>query len=157
MSRFVLAEQGHTVQILAPVDVSGGLGSDIFSMAEYDHASIILQFGVSAAAVTKVQVEKCSDFAASVHTPIAFNVYKEETAGGDTLGSRVACEAAAGLVPNAADNIFYVIEIDAAELGDGYDKVRLLITNGVNSVIASAVAVLSGARFASVASPTVVA
>jgi hypothetical protein len=73
-------------------------------------------------------------------------IYKEETAAGDTLGSATAV-LAAGTTPSATDSIMYVIEVEAAELGDGYSTLELSLTNGVNSVIASAVAILSGERF----------
>lgn len=152
-----IAEECHVVNILPPVDITGGATSDVFSMKNYGHASIIVQIGVSAAAFTALFVEKCDDFVPTTHTDIAFYVYKEETAAGDTLGARTACTAAAGLVPSANDNIMYVIELDAAELGDGTDKLRLEITNGVNSVIASAVAILSGSRYAGDQSATAIA
>ena len=155
MSGIVIAEQCHVVNILPPVDITGGATSDVFSMGNYSHATIIMQIGVSAAAFTKLIVEKCDNFTPSTHTDMAFAVYKEETTTGDTLGSRTAV-AAAGLTPSDVDNTMYVIEIDAAELGSGYDKLRLEITNGVNSVIASAVAILSGGRYVSESTPTVI-
>lgn len=144
---FRIAEEGHIVNILPPVDITGGKTSDVFSMENYAHATIIVQIGVSAAAFTKVIVEECDDFVPTTATGIAYAVYKEETALDDTLGARTAV-AAAGLDPSANDNIFYVIEIDAAQLSPGKNKLRLNLTNGVNSVIASAVAILSGARYA---------
>jgi hypothetical protein len=150
-----LSEQGHIVNIIPPIDITGGVTSDVFSMKNYDHATIIVQVGVSAAAFTKLIVEKCDDFVPTTHTDIAYSVYKEETDAGDTLGARTAV-VAAGLTPSANDNIMYVIELDAAELED-CDKVRLEITNGVNSVIASAIAILTGSRYAGDQSPTVIA
>lgn len=156
MSGIVMAEQCHIVNILPPIDITGGATSDVFSMGNYSHATIIVQIGVSAAAFTKLIVEKCDNFTPTTHTDMAFAVYKEETDSGDTLGARTAV-AAAGVTPDAADNIMYVIEIDADELGAGFDKLRLEITNGVNSVIASAVAILSGGRYVSESSPTVIA
>lgn len=156
MNRFVAAEEGHVVNILPPIDITGGANSDVFSMKGYDHATIIVQIGVSAAAFTKLIVEECDDFVPTTHNDLAHYIYKEETALGDTLGARTAV-AAAGTTPSANDNIFYVIEIDAAELTEGYDKLRLEITNGANSVIASAVAILSGSRYAKDQSATVIA
>jgi len=156
MSGINIAETCHVVNILPPIDITGGATSDVFSMENYSHASIIVQVGVSAAAFTKLIVEACDNFTPSTHTDMAFNVYKEETDSGDTLGTRVAV-AAAGVTPSANDNIMYVIELDAAELGDGTDKLRLEITNGVNSVIASAVAILSGSRYAGDQSATAIA
>ena len=156
MPGFNIAEMGHIVNILPPVDITGGVTGDVFSMANHSHATIIVQVGVSAAAFTKIIVNECTDFAATGVTAIAYSVYKEETAAGDTLGARTAV-LAAGLTPSANDNIFYVIELDAAELSDGYNFVQLSLTNGVNSVIASAVAILSGARYAGTESSTAIA
>jgi hypothetical protein len=153
---FVIAEEGHVVNILPPVDITGGVTSDVWSMANYSHCTIILQIGVSAAAFTAIIVEECDDFVPTTHNDIAYHVYKEETAAGDTLGARTAV-AAAGLAPSANDNIMYVIEIDADQLTDGFPCLRLELTNGVNSVIASAVAILSGARYASEQSATAIA
>ena len=68
---------------------------------------------------------------------------------------QVAATAAAGVVPNAADTIFYVIELDASELSDASQFVQLALANAsANSVIASAVAVLSGSRYGEQASRT---
>ncbi len=149
----VIAECCHVVNVIPPIDITGGVTGDIFSMAEYHHATIIVQVGVSAAAFTKIIVNQCTDFAGTGAAAIAYSIYKAETSAGDTLGARTAV-AAAGLTPSANDNIFYVIEIDASELSDGYNFIQLSLTNGVNSVIASAVAILSGTRYAQNATPT---
>lgn len=156
MKGFNVAEHGHPVNILPPVDITGGKSADIFSMAKYAHASIIIQIGVSAAAFLKILLNECTAFDGSGRTAIAFSVYKEETAAGDTLGARTAVTAA-GLTPSANNNIMYIIELDAAELSDGSHFVELQLTNGTNSVLASALAILSGARYAEAQSPTAVA
>ena len=64
---------------------------------------------------------------------------------------------AAGITPSAVDGVMYVLEIDASQLTDAKNWIQVVIANGVNSVIASAVAILTGARYAGVASPTVAA
>ena len=80
---------------------------------------------------------------------IPFDLYKQETAGAnnDVLGTRTAT-AVAGFTPSANDGIFYVIEVDGDNLPAGSPYVQLAIANGVNSVIASAIAILSGSRYA---------
>jgi hypothetical protein len=143
---FVIAEMGHIVNILPPIDITGGVTGDVFSMRNHAHATIIVQIGVSAAAFTKIIVNECTDFAGTGATAIAHSIYKEETAAGDTLGARTAVPAA-GTTPSANDTIMYVIELDAAQLTAGSPYVQLSLTNGANSVIASAVAILSGARY----------
>jgi hypothetical protein len=160
MKGFVLSEEGHFVNILSPVDITGGKVCQAFSMARYQHASILVQVGVSAAAFTKIIVSAGTATAAvgtavAGATAIPFNIYKQETGGEahDVLGARTAV-AAAGYTPTANDGVFYVIEIDGNELPDGSPYVQLSLTNGTNSVIGSAVAILSGARYAEVQSPT---
>jgi hypothetical protein len=156
MSKIELAEEVHTVNILPPVDITGGAAGDVFTMKNHQHASIVVQVGASAAAFTKILVNACSDFAGSNAEAIPYRLRSEETAAGDTLGAKEDV-AATGKTPAAADNIFYVIDIDGDELPDGKPFVQLSLTNGVNSVIASAVAILSGSRYAADQNPTVIA
>jgi hypothetical protein len=158
MKGFVPSEMGHVVQVLAPVDITGGKTGQAFSMKLYQHASIFVQIGVSAAAPTKIIVNQCTDASGSNPVAIPFTIYKQEVAGAlnDVLSARTAV-AAAGYMPSANDGIFYVIELDTNELADGSPYVQLQLTNGVNSVIASALAMLSGARNAYAQSPTVTA
>jgi hypothetical protein len=155
MKGFVLSEEGHIVQVTAPVDVTGGATGQAFSMKKYQHASIIILAGVSAAAWTKIIVNQCTDHTGANPVAIPFSIYKQETAGAsnDVLGARTAV-AAAGYTPSANDGIFYVIELDASELANGSPYVQVQLTNGTNSVIAAIVAVLSGARYSETQSPT---
>ena len=155
MKGFNVAEQGHIVNILAPVDINGGVNSDIFSMKDHSHVDILIQNGVNAAAST-VTVEACDDFSPSANTAIAFNVYKEETAAGDTLGARTAV-AATGFAMGTNNGIMYVISIDAAELPAGKPNLRICFSDPSASVIASAAAILSGARYSSPESATEIA
>ena len=152
-----IAEQGHIVNILPPVDITGGADSDVFSMENYAHATIVLQVGVSAAAWTATILQACDDFTPSATVDIAFRQYEEETAAGDTLSAAIAKAATGEAAPSANNGIFYVMEIDASELPAGYPNLRLHITNGTNSVIASAIAILSGARYAGDQSATAIA
>lgn len=154
--KFVPAEAGHILNILPPIDITGGVTGDVFSMRRYQHATIIVQVGVSAGAFTKIIVNECTDFAAAGANPIAHSIYKEETDSGDTLSARTAV-AAAGTTPSANDNIFYVIELDHDELADGFEYVQLSLTCGVVAILASAVVILSGARYAEEQSPTEIA
>jgi len=156
MKGITLAEVGHIVNIIPAIDITGGVTGDVFTMENHSHATIIISIGVSAAAFTKIIVNECTSFAAAGATAIAYSIYKEETASGDTLGARTAV-AAAGVAPSANDNIHYVIELDASELSDGSPYVQLSLTNGANSVIASAVAILTGSRYAEESSATAIA
>lgn len=150
-----IAEMGHVVNILPPVDLNGGKNSDVFSLENYGHATIIVQIGVSSGAVPTVKVQECDDFVPTTPTDIAFNVYKEETADGDTLGARVAA-ASTGVALSTNNGIFYVIELDARELSDGFGKARLSFSDPSAAVIGSAIAILSGARYGNDLSPSAI-
>lgn len=151
-----LVEQGHFVNVLPPVDITGGATGDRFSMKHHGKAQILVQVGVSAAAFTKILVKECDAATSGTATPIGFNYYAEETANGDTLGAR-ASVAATGLTPSANNGIFYVIDIDARELSEGFEWVEVSFTNGANSVIASACAILTGGRYNGAEGATVLA
>ena len=151
---FQVSQDAHVVNLLPPVDITGGTTSQAFNMAGFGHASIFLLIGVSAAAPGLVTVQ-AGTAAAAVGAAVAgaaaipFDVYKQETAGAshDVLGARVAI-ASTGFTPAATDGIFYVIEIDGEDLPSGSSWAQLALANTVNSVIASAIVILSGARYA---------
>ena len=159
MSRFYVSEEGHIVNAIAPVDLNGGASSDVFDMGNHSHASIIVALGVTASGSEfTITVEECDDFTPSNSTAIAFNYYSETTAGGDTLGAKQTATAS-GFTTSAdePDGTFYTIEVDAADLTDGYPKLRVVCSDPGASVIGSVTAVLSGSRYAGEASATVIA
>jgi hypothetical protein len=160
---FQISQDAHVVGVLPPVDITGGARSQAVKMANHNHLTFLIQIGVSAAAPGAITVEAGSATAAvgstvTGNTAITFDVYKQETTGADhdVLGTRVAATTA-GFTPPATDNIFYVVEIDADALPAGKPYVQLVLGDTVNSVIASAIAVLSGARYAGDQSATVTA
>lgn len=156
MRGFTIAEAGHVVNVIPPIDITGGITGDRFSLAKHAHATIVVQVGVSAAAFTKIELYECDAASGGTATKIAYSAYKEETSNGDTLGAKVAVDVN-GITPSANDDIFYLIELDAAALAEGFPWVEVRLTNGANSVIASCAAILSGARYASPESATVLA
>lgn len=156
MTTATQVESLHIVNILPAIDITGGVTGDRFHMRNHKKATIIVSVGVSAAAFTKVIVNSCDAVTAGTATAIPFSYYAEETAAGDTLSTRTAV-AATGITPSANNGIMYVLEIDQTDLVDGDEWVELSLTNGTNSVIASAVAVLSGSRYAGDLSATAIA
>lgn len=146
MKGFNIAEQGHVVNIIPPVDINGGAKvSDYFSMANYGHVDIILTAGVTGAAST-VTVEESTTSTGGSTTAIAFSYYAETTNADDTLSTRTAATAS-GFATSTNDNITYVISIDASQLTDGYPYLVLKMSDPGVSTIVSAVAVLSGSRY----------
>jgi hypothetical protein len=160
---FRVAESGHPVNVLPPVDITGGTTTQAVDLALAGHVSFILQIGVSAAAPGLITAQAGSATAAvgatvAGATTLPFRVYKQETAGAshDVLDAGTDVPTT-GFQPAATDGIFYVIEIDADALPAGKPYVQLALANTTNSVIASAVAILSGLRYAGLANPTVTA
>lgn len=139
-------EQAHVVNLLPPVDATGGLRSDIFNMRNHRWANIVVMLGASAAAATRIIVNACSDNAGTGREAIPYTLYAEETAGGDTFGAQQAV-LAAGYEPSANDNIMYGIFLDAATLPDDKPWVEVEIVNGTNSVLASIVVFLTGSGY----------
>lgn len=155
MQSAVLAEEAHFVNALAPVDIDGGATSDAWKMTRHSHATILIQLGVTGAAST-VTVEKCTAADGTGATAIAFAVYKEETAAGDTLGARVSASAS-GFSTSTNDGVFYVIEIDAAELGESYEWLRVAFSDPGAATFGSCAVILSGTRYAKEESVTAIA
>ena len=152
----VVAEDMHVVLATAPIDInSAGASSDVWSMANHAHCSVIVMLGVTGGTAT-VTVEECDNFTPSNVTAIAFASYEELTAGGDTLGARTAVTSA-GFTSSANDGVFYVFEIDASQLSDGRPNLRVLIGNPSNATLYGVVALLSGSRYAQPESATVIA
>ena len=154
MSYFNAAQEGHVVSILPPVDISGGKVADAFSMENWSHATIIITMGVTYSTGSDITLSESATAAAG--TDIAFKYAIEATALGDTLGALTAC-ASTGFTSSANDGIIYVIEVDAADLSAGYPWLCLTLANPGGSTIASAVAVLSGGRYACDQSATAIA
>jgi hypothetical protein len=150
-----IVEECHVVNILPPLDIDAAAQtSDYFSMAKYQHASIIIQLGVTGAAST-ITVEESDDNAGSNTTAIAFSYWKEETAGGDTLSTKQAATTA-GFATSTNDGIFYVIEIDASQLSDGFPYLVVKSTDPGAATFGSMVAVLSGNRYSEDVTPTAI-
>jgi len=156
MSRIVMAEQCHVVPIIYPVGSSGAtINSDIVSMKNASHCSIILAVGVQAGAFT-AKVYAGADFSTCDQ---AFNcaVYKEETTVSDMLGDRTAVVGATGIATAATSSIFYVFEVEAEDLPEGYTNIQLQLSDLDNTTYVSAVAILSGYAYQGVDQVTEIA
>ena len=148
--------EGHFVLGVAPVDIDAGAQtSDAFSMENWSHATIIIALGVTGAAST-VTVKENTAADGSGATAIAFNYYGEATAAGDTLGARTSASAS-GFATAMTDGIFYVIELSAEELSDGYPWVTVHMSDPGAATFASINVVLSGGRYQEVEGATAIA
>ena len=153
MSYFNVAQEGHVVSILPPVDINGAKTSDSFSMENWSHASIIITMGVTHSTGSAITVSEGAT--ATTGTDIGFYMAIEASALGDTLAA-LTWVASTGFTSAVTDGIIYVIEIDAAQLSAGYPWVTVDFASPGGSTIASAVAVLSGGRYAGDQSATAI-
>jgi len=153
---FVVAENGHVVQMLAPVAVSAPATSDTICMENWGHVSIIVGLGVGSA--TSITVGECTSFAGSDRTALTFRYAQEATGGGDVLDAALAWASTITIAGSvAAVGGFAVIEIDGDELSDGYQFLQVNIADPGTSKLACLYAVLSGGRFQEDITATVIA
>ena len=157
MSRMVLAEQAHIINILPPISITDAVVSDIFSMRNASHVTIIATAGVTNADAGNITIEEVDDFDGTTDTAIDFYYYAETTAAGDTLGERTLAAAATGVDVSANDNITYVIEIDAEQLTEGYPNLCLKWSAPGGATLVSAVAILTGYAYQGKDQPTEIA
>lgn len=154
-----IAEQCHVVQFRSPVDLDSSQQSaqttDWAHFGKHRHVTIIVALGVTGAqAVVKIQA--ATDSSGTSPTDLAFNVYKEETDAGDTLGARTAV-ASTGLTCSGNNNIFYVIEMDSAEMPDGKPWLGVHIADPAAATFGCVIGIFSGARYEADQSPTLLA
>lgn len=155
-----LSEGGHIVPLIFPVDGNAGapVTSLAFHMKGHAHATIIIMYGVTAAAPTSI-IAVCSTAASGgTTTQLPFRYYRMETTNSDVMTGPTLAVAASGIASLVAtDKICYTIEIDSAELTDGQPYIQLQITEPASSNLVAALAVLSGARQAYQNSASVIA
>ena len=154
---FSVVEHGHIVTLYTPIDIdtlAAAKSPVVCLMRNWSHASIIYSIGQLPRAAGVVTIESCLDAAASVATQINFRYYRYETsqklANGDVPGALTwTTTAAAGLIPVATGaEAVYVIELEAEELLANHVGFRMCIADPAAASVGSAIAVLSGARFA---------
>jgi hypothetical protein len=176
MNGINLSEAAHIAVLLPPQNVTGDSSAapvnPAFSMKNYKHASVLVIFGAEATQdAATLLVYLCATAAGGSPVAIPFNYYFQAAggAGNDVLSAAIANAPATGLVlaaGNAPANGLIVIEIDANELEAATGGV-LGGSLGVDSYVgigfgapvaadyATIAVILTGARFANTASPTV--
>lgn len=154
MKGFTIVESGHIVPLLRPQTASTALTSDTFCMADWAHATLIVEGGAGSG--TTVTLYEATSFANSGATAIGFKYAQEETVDGDTLDAALTTAGTTGASVGTS-NVFLVIELDAAELSDGYQYVTLNTSDPGTSRLLSAIAILSGGRYQEDVVPTAIA
>lgn len=169
---FNLANDGHLVMCLGTDTVPAHElnGADhhfaVVNMENWLHVDFVVFFGTSPRAAAVITVESCSNWVTLAGSPttatkIAFQYYQRLT-NQCTMGNDVDSEiqtvsvAATGLVPTAGtDNILYIIPLNSDQLTSGHIGFRLDIVNAGAGCLGTVFAILSGARYAGSARPTV--
>ena len=143
MSRKVLSQEAHIVSMIKPQGSAGAtINSDVVSMKDASHATIILTVGAQAGAAS-FTVAEGDDFTPSNPAAIAYRLAKEEADSGDTLGA-LAAVANTGSVIAATDNTIYVIEVDSEDLSEGFNHIQLKLADLDSTTYVSAVCILTG-------------
>ena len=142
---FVVAEEGHVVMLFSPLAATATAvgSSEVFSMENWGHATIIMHGGEGSAACA-VKVYECVGFGGTGETALTFRFAQEATSDGDTLDAALAWASTATM---GTGNVFVVIEIDGDELSDGYQY--LAVNRGATALgrNVTGLAILSGGRF----------
>lgn len=150
MGRFIAAENGHIAQLIVPQDQTAALTSDSILMSSWDHASILIFAGAgSASTITVFDAASAAASGASM----VFSYALEATAS-DVLDEPLQTAPTSGVALGDTSGAFMVIEIDSANLRDGYPFV-LIRLDASGSKLVSACAVLSGGRVQRAITPTV--
>jgi len=157
-----LAEGCHIVNLLPPADNSGGVVCSVIDVRRYSHVTLIWTTGVTAANIGDITIEEGYDLAMTASPNMRFRYYVEATAAGDVLDTGPTWAVAATGIDGdvsvgGADNTTVVIEIDTSEMTSGYGFLRVNKAAAGGATLDSIVAILSGARYAGYASPTVLA
>lgn len=159
MQGFNVAEAGHIVNVLSPQSISGGKTGQRFHVKNAAHVSIIVQIGAFGSSVpTAILVKVCQDVNGTNATAIPFRYYNS-VSGGQSIDrtSPPAVATTSGITTfSKINNEFIVIEIDCQEIlstsdvsaGTDYPYIEWSVTDSGNATQMSAVAILSGNRYA---------
>jgi len=157
-SRWNIVEDGAIATLYRPVDIdtlAGAKSIMIVPMRNWAHATTIYSIGVNPLAAGVITIESVDAYPTPVtSTQIMFRYYRYESsqlleAGGVHGALTWTTTAAAGLIPVAVGvPAMYVIELDAEELVAGHVGFRMCIADPGAASVGSAIAILSGARYA---------
>ena len=141
-----LSECCHFVNVLPPKadQFDTANATDEVDLAGYDKVLFIVQKGVGVTGTATIKAQAADAASPLNYTDIAF-LYKQITSTDIDPGA-LSAAAATGLLFTAGSNHLILIEVRAAQLpATGYQRVRLLFTEGTDSpVLAGVLAILYG-------------
>lgn len=127
--------------------LAGTKTGDYLSLAGHAHMTLLVCIGVGATGTSTFTVLKATSNAGAGAVAIPFQM--RLASGADTFAAAIDV-AAAGYLSIAGSTKMIAIEVDADQLGDGFEWVAIKSVEGVDSPVdACIVAILSGARYGS--------
>jgi hypothetical protein len=158
---FWVAQEGHVANLIPPKSENTAIAATRFSLAQYDHASIILQLGAAGGPIGAITLNVYLAQTGGSGVAIPYRLFKQEASSApfDVL-SGIVNEAATGYTPGSdVANAMYVIELDAADLlvanNGTYVELDIAVGSmGTTAQLVGALAILSGGRNTSDQSPT---
>ena len=141
-----LLQQVKYAQALVPVAdyTAGNVETDIYSMANWSSITFFVFKGAGAAGTATVTIQACSTITATLTDDIAYR-YSSNTAT-DVIGD-LTDVAATGVTITAGANQIWAFTVNADELTEGYQFVRMVLTEVDSTAVTGCVlAVLSGGR-----------
>jgi hypothetical protein len=165
-------EEHHIVRGWLPANINGsGATSDIVSLKNYNHVTIILDFAATdAAADVDIVVQACSDVAAAHTAAIASLTFRKSaaTTSDDSFSdpvtvtdSKLDYVAAGDIVPDTDDNKIVVIDIDGPQVRGAdddyeYDCLRVVFPNPGQACTVGCLFILSEPRYAAATMPSAI-
>jgi hypothetical protein len=161
---FWVTQDGHLANLLPPVSAGAAVKTTRFSLAQYNHASIILQFGAASGPCGVVTLLAYAAETGGTGVAIPFRLVKFENASGPydvptndaSTNNSIFYETTSGFTPGQISsediaNAMYVLEVEAADLlaaGNGtYLELDIAVGSmGSYAQLMSALAVLTGGR-----------
>jgi len=155
----MLPENMKIVEAIKPQTTAGARSGDWVSLKGYRKCAIIVQVARGAdATALAITVDKAKAVAGTDNSDgITMTHFwsNSDCVASDTLIKGTAAATIADDTTQSKDHI-HVIDIDAVDLGEGYDCIQVEVGQSAAATLVSAVYVLYGARFAQATPPTAI-
>lgn len=151
-----LVEEAKVVNVITPAALSSATSGDYISMENYDKVTFIIQGG----AITtggNVIVQEAKTAAGGSGQTLNFGSYHKRTASTDTYTKTSADSSGSAdciTVGNSDDNLTWIVEVNAAQLSDGYKFVNVKTPAAFSTAIMGVTGVAHKARYAQASPPT---
>lgn len=157
---FWVAQDGHPCIVIPPKSAGAAVAGTRFTLAEWNHASIILFFGAAGGPIGAITLNVYEAESGGSGAPIPYRLFKAENASApfdvfalnSATNSGLFNELAAGYTPGADEaNAMYVLEVEAADVLAAANGTYLELDVAVGSLgttaqLLAALAILSGGR-----------